>query len=284
MSEEKLDWQIEEELCVQKEQSLEKRYADKGITIKASCYSSDRPAHVDSVKLKYTPEQWLDMFNVEGDILPYCCSTISNIRDVLIGTLRNDGYISTSELEDVADALKAHHDCDDNEDNELRYLLNLWETVKDDTNVSACKLPTRDPNDLFDALNVLEEYLPKIAFDRIVSDKDGANAAAVMRCLHSIMPCIATIHSAIKENKVEPVIGWAIMRNDEIVTYRHHGYAIFKDKGYANYLAYVVMDHPEELNKNLYLRHVKFDLTGIHYLSDPVEVSEADYNSYSNRS
>jgi hypothetical protein len=86
---------------------LEFEWKQKGLFVTADRF---KPGKISKVKLPFTPEQWVDLLNCEGDLLPSCCADISGVRDILIASMRYGGELDANELRRISFLLRNHHD------------------------------------------------------------------------------------------------------------------------------------------------------------------------------
>lgn len=70
-------------------------------------HKEDRPT-IDRFKLPFSAEEWLDIMDKEGESLPMCCGTISSVRDILLGQLRENRVISCADSNHVFELLAGH--------------------------------------------------------------------------------------------------------------------------------------------------------------------------------
>lgn len=105
-------------------------------------YGKGREQYVQTIRIPWNGKQWMSVLNKEGPWLPMCCGNISAIRDHLISTLREDGWLDMSGLSEVIELLNSHDGFDDwfkkgfkPTDDVLRdpmyKLVQIWDAVKD---------------------------------------------------------------------------------------------------------------------------------------------------------
>jgi len=105
-------------------------------------YGKGREQYVRSIRIPWNGKQWMSVLNKEGPWLPMCCGNISAIRDYLIATLREDGWLDVSRLADIIGLLKSHDGFDEWFKDEFKpteevlrdpmyKLVQAWNAVKD---------------------------------------------------------------------------------------------------------------------------------------------------------
>jgi hypothetical protein len=137
-------------------------YSKKGIVIIATY---DAKPKIGSVQLKFSDDIWADLMNRHGQHLGQCCANISRIRDLLQDALRDDGFINTDDLWEIAHLAKDHGFIKDK--SPIGTIISLWETIKKDVG----KLPHSSSSDLEnpqDALNTLCKSGRIICFNEIM--------------------------------------------------------------------------------------------------------------------
>lgn len=58
--------------------------------------------------LRLTPEQWVELINGDGKWLQICCANVSAIRDALISTLRNGGFMTQDMANQILANFRGH--------------------------------------------------------------------------------------------------------------------------------------------------------------------------------
>jgi hypothetical protein len=207
----------------------EKYLKEKGLEVTVNHWPGT-PLKVYSVKLDFTAEEWVDLMNTEGEFLPMCCATISNIRDVLIGCLREGGFIRVTELFEICEALKNHHDCSDEGSDPQNRLMQTWDKIKDDADLHLLGHPV-DPNDLDDAFNILYHSAATLAWNMLNDDEEDEQRKLTHEVVRihefsRVLPSIRTIYKALKEKKFEPLEGYGVAEGDELLSLTS-GLAIF---------------------------------------------------------
>lgn len=246
--------------------SIVEKYKNLGIEVETN-FAGDE---ICKVHLFFTPEQWVDIANPDGDILPYCCSAISGIRDELIDCLCNGGWIYTHDLFDVVMSLKSH-DCN----NILTELIELWNIIKDD--VKEEKPYTLDPNKFDDAINLLSQCSSLLSWSNIFSlridDKDYEQRLLTRNISKykqyaSLFPAIKTIYNEIVNQQHKPFHVYALTEEvdgkTELLTLRSGGYCVFDNEDRAKEMC-------DEFNKmyesNIEVKFVRISVeNGVEFL------------------
>ncbi len=206
---------------------LEEKYAKLGI--KVIVYGS-----LFDIKLDFTPEEWVDLINTEGEYLPICCANISRVRDIIVNAARHEHLVSAEELREAYVLLKDHGCETIDDEHPLDYLMKLWESVKDD--VEKRPLVAKDINDPMEAIDVLFQASGSIAVDDLFrkSSEDQRYNSLLLRNLElaRLIPAIRTLYAKIEELNPGPVEGWGIFKGDDLARTRY-GSAIYNHKEYA---------------------------------------------------
>lgn len=219
--------------------ALKQKYlTEKGLEVTSNGWPGTQPK-VYAVKLNFTPEEWLDLMNTEGEFLPACCATISHVRDVLIATVREGGFIRATDLYEIVEALKGHHECGPEGGDPESRLIQTWEAIKDDADLHLLGHPI-DPNDLDDAFSVLYHAGAVLSWNFLNSDatEDEKYDHEMVRRTEfvRVLPAIRTIYKALSQNTFEPMEGYAIAEGDQVLSLTR-GLAIFRTKEQAERLA-----------------------------------------------
>jgi hypothetical protein len=60
-----------------------------------------KPDRVRSVRFLFPSPVWADLCNMEGNLLPSCCTSVSAIREAFAGALHSDGVMDSEDLQKV---------------------------------------------------------------------------------------------------------------------------------------------------------------------------------------
>lgn len=63
---------------------------------------------VKSILLPFTAEQFMDVCDRESHLLPMCCGNISQMRDIVTGSLREGGWLEIESLETLIQLMQGH--------------------------------------------------------------------------------------------------------------------------------------------------------------------------------
>ena len=230
----------------------EKYMKEKGLEITTN-NEPGTPPKVYTVKLNFTNDEWVDLMNTEGEFLPACCATISHVRDVLIGTLREGGFIRATDLFEIVNSLKGHHDCDpEGSDPEAR-LIQTWEAIEADADLHLIGFPL-DPNELDDAFSTLYHSAATLSWNFLTNGEDREDAKFNHDIVRQyefarILPAIRTIYKTLTESKIEPIEGFAIVEGQKVLQLTG-GLAIFQRQEHAEELAQKFNKKAEAEHKN----------------------------------
>lgn len=247
------------------EQKLEKEFAEKGIEVHFSS-SPDEDLRIYSVTLDFTPEEWVEIIQTEGEYLPACCAVISGIRDTLIGCLRDNSVIRCGDLFEIVDALKKHHDCDDSPNVVEEKLLFLWEAVKDLADVGGiCGRSTKNINDIDGAFSTLYLTASSWCWEKMLGKEEEIKSCQLLY-IQNLAPIISTIYRFVNEKcGKEPLRGYAIANlidgQIQIVKLRNAGLAFYDTDDLERCIAFTkevnLANEDRDENKNLENRFVK---------------------------
>ncbi len=230
------------------EMSLERKYLRLGLEITTMAQVGE-PIKVYKLKIPFTPEEWMDIMNTEGEFLPMCCAVISEIRNTLMGTLREGGFISCTDLQEVIQYLVEHNEsCYVPEDDDpLNRLFKIWELVKDEAFLS-CSSINVDPNELDDAFSIIYRSSANISISDLFSETKKANNHKLLRLVHftRIYPAIKTIYDHIVKTPFEPQDCFAICdEKNELITMARTGLAIYPEAAQAQEIADILNEEED---------------------------------------
>ncbi len=236
------------------------QWKQKGITIEADY---GEPTKITNVKLEFSPEEWVGLFNTEGEFLPSCCGNISRIRDILFGAIRENCFVGTDKLEEMAFLIKDHDCVDDYDDSHpLKKIVNLFEIVKDDCRKSRIfdnSFDTNNPGDCLEALSYYVDNYANHQFD-LNSSSTYLHTTAKANCqkaLIDLVPIIKTLYHKLDElNAV--VSGFGVVSDDGKLGYSRNGLQVYEEKKMAEKIC-------QNWNKS--------EFNKIHYTVKPVKIS-----------
>ncbi len=180
-------------------------------------YSHD-PYMIKDIKLPFSPEVWVDLCNSEGEYLPMCCANISSIRDMLMGALREGGYMSCADLSECARLAEEHgweHEVE--EYDAVSEIIKLWTFVEPFAEVRVQSTGI-DPNDPKDACRLVSRCSYGFIYDCLFDRNSVEGEAEFKRCridaLRKIIPAIGVLYRRIEELNPGELNGWAVCRKD----------------------------------------------------------------------
>lgn len=230
--------------------ALREKYAKLNIDVRTSFFS---PVVVSEVRIQFPEHQgmkpseiWVDLFDIEGELLPSCCANISRVRDILIGAARHSGMVGTKELFEIYYLLK-DHGCFDKAGeptDPLEYLKNLWTSIEADTK-DETPISSR-PDNLFDAIDIIHKACAYITWSKVFADHPMEHTEARNQLeLARMLPALHTLNQKLDTMNVE-VEAYAVYgKNEEVVELRS-GYALFKTEETANMMAKTINEAKEE--------------------------------------
>jgi hypothetical protein len=232
-------------------EALRDKYAEQGIDIIPD-YS--QAGLIKSVRLPFTPKQWLGLLSKGGEFLPTCCGNISIVRDLLLDAVLEDGYIKVEDLMEAAYLLENHDEMDVLSKKEPVYVIvKLHHQLKADYRLPDYPLASdlNEPEDILrvagdmlcgmnmnDLFNRFErpdrrQYVDEESYQSALKHRredDYRHQVAHTMFVVRLMPIIKTLHEKLREMDKGPVEGWAIIREDGKVADTVGGPAIFVDQ------------------------------------------------------
>ncbi len=217
-------------------------WAQKGIEVTGD---HNHPDKIASVKLKFTPEDWADLLNKEGEYLGVCCGNISRIRDILMDAIREDGEVRTEELEEAAYLIKGHG-CDHyEEDHPLSRLVALYEQVKDHLreghHLFHNTFNPDDPDEALKAFATFASLYSDYSFQMRMGGDDADPARRFNDCANrekALIDIASVIHTLAAKLRTlsMPLFGYGLIDEEGKVAYSRSGLAVYKDEKFAKEL------------------------------------------------
>lgn len=211
---------------------LEYEYAQKGIEIQAN-YSRQK-GQIDKVRLPFTYEEWVDLFNFEGEYLPSSHSA-DRIRDILYKACQQNGFIEAADLSEAIFLMK-NEDIEEN-DGPLSKMVSLWETVKlkmvwHPRNLKA------DVNTPEGALDIIAECADTFSWNRVFPQEENESMSLIRHAncayaLATVQAAVRTLFFKLKEMNTPAVEGFGIVHVDGTVLHTKMGLAIYRDMNLA---------------------------------------------------
>lgn len=184
-------------------------------------YRVDSYGRIGSIKLPFTPEQFVDVCNTGGDLLPQCCPTVSEMRDIIINTLRDGGWIQFGALSELVLLMKTHDGFKEmfrntSCENPFGRIAQAWDAMSDCMPLNETPPRRLDPSRIRDAAALLSnacsvywmrsmyrrDALPED--DQVRLEHDVNRITAILR----ILPPLRTLWHEILEEAPAPVMGW----------------------------------------------------------------------------
>ena len=233
------------------------------------------------VKLQFTPEQWVDLADPEGEFLPACCGNISAVRDFLVSALRQGGWIDVDDLFDVVRTLREHHEMDHDDEIEPQiYLCNLWDRIEKDVRELRNRKPV-DPNKALDAFYVLYQTSAALSwnfFPQEESTKEMLNYnSCKLRQYIRLLPAISAIYHELQKEH-DPIEGYGLVHQSNGIAFtRTGGFCIYHDIKEAHvagkyFLPFEDGKYTAE-NSEYYIQKVRVSLEkGVEYIGDLIQI------------
>lgn len=206
-----------------------------GIDVRADHWDPAHAGKITKIRLPFTPTELLDVCHSGGDLLPSCCGKISAMRDIVIGTLRDGGWIDVKDLGDLVSLARDH-------DGPVVYgpwekVCAAWDAV---AGRAAPALPplAKDPTDFGDATVLLSNAALRFWLGGLggapwparegESDEERAHrergeahrrlerAVDRTRALLLLRPALHTVWSKLADMWPDPVEGFAAVLSSEL--------------------------------------------------------------------
>lgn len=201
---------------------------------------------IDDVQLPFLPAVWADLLNKEGKYLGACCSTISEMRDILQNALREDGYIRCDDLKLFVDLARSHdNDNDrkesdpDNDNDPILVAIKLWEKIEPYAQIKH-KPDSVDHNNVTEAAEIVYSCCGNVAWDEI-NGSHGSYHDIVQRTrmLCEVLPAITTLYKHLLDLDLGSVDGIACCKKETgmVLEIPKRGYAIFSTQAKADEFA-----------------------------------------------
>lgn len=214
-----------------KQEHIEYVYKKNGIEVEAN---ASQYGKIESVKLPYTPNEWIDLLNKEGEYLEGCCADTSRIRDILQNACRNNFHINVDDLFEAYYLAKNHGFTKD--ETPIGRLIKLWEDIKKDARDlrSACSANIQDPKDafdvLYDAANTIKFY--DLGFENTENERFEKHVNSNY-ALATVQTAINTLFFKLRDLEKEPIEGFGLIDKKGNIGHTRRGLAIFRTKEIA---------------------------------------------------
>lgn len=175
---------------------------------------------ITQVQFSFSPEIWVDLINMEGELLGQCCSSISFIRDEFIDALRNDGWMSVNGMRIIFQN-QINHEWD--KDHPITKVVEIYEKISDFVKFDK---PTSFGTDVESMLRIgafsqIMEYCSEFGLNYCASYKKSLNGQATQNILmFNIYPVIKSLYEDLKTKAYGPVEGYALVRVANMEIYK----------------------------------------------------------------
>lgn len=218
------------------QEETEWKWLQKGIIVTADHHQTSKIA---SVKLDFTSEEWVDLLNTEGELLPTCCAKTSRIRDILTKALKKACLIHPEELTEAAHLIKDHGYDQYSPEHPLSRLVSLYDLLQNSFRTGRgwfhSSFNLDDPHECITALalycNNYEEFSFSIntTSSKEMKFQDHCNQQKALIDLH---PVVVALYKHIKELN-STYSGYGIIDNKKGIAYSRSGLAIYMNEQLA---------------------------------------------------
>jgi hypothetical protein len=223
-------------------EQTEWEWAQKGYEVTADYHQAGK---ISNVKLKFTPEEWADLLNKEGEYLGVCCANISRVRDILMDAIREDGEVRATDLEEAAELIKGHGCEHYEEDHPLSRLVALYETLKDHLHEGHHLFHNSfNPDDPDEALKAFATYASAYSdysFQMRMGGDDADPARKFHDCVNrekALIDIASVLHTLVTKLRSLSIglFGYGLIDEEGKVAYSRSGLAVYKDEAFAKEL------------------------------------------------
>jgi hypothetical protein len=180
---------------------------------------------INKIKLKFAQEDWSNLSNKEGTLLPACCYSVSTIRDQFISALREDGWIDAEGMESIVSNMIAH---DYGARHPAGIVKGIFEIIE--SCVKMRENGTENPLDPSDACSMIYHFASEFSWASMSSSfGDYDSRVCVINDIYNVIPAIHTLYHNIKKIGFDSVEGYALVNrpNGEVVKF-NRGLAVFR--------------------------------------------------------
>lgn len=211
-----------------------------------------------NVRLPFSPEQWMTLVQRDGNnYIGGCCGTTGGIQDELNEVFRDNGFISIRDLVDLGDTMANHNgepsdgfgfhsytktladwvaqakNIEPHERDCWAMIALLYHVTKDHYKPERPMVFRETVGEFEKATSILRTSFWRIALDHAFGEaKNSQDKTNRLMKLHLVSPALKTFMETLKESAPAPFDGFAIVKNDEVVT-NSLGYYIFDTKDKA---------------------------------------------------
>lgn len=259
-------------------------------TMKLETRKNPKTHKVESVRLPFTPSQWVGIINKEGEWLPMCCGNLSAARDIFVSALRENGWIGSSAMVDIVELVGTHDGFDVilkdkkkrkkavSSGDPIALFFDIWDNVKDRLSQDM-PIQTLDVNDWKDASRILEAGTMSLRFKLMFSpvsandysDPEAGRKASERDAFHTklfkiqelknLIPAVRTLYAELPKLAPGVLDGFAIAdkKTGEIAESRA-GLAIYQTKSDAEEVLSIWSKQTKARENTLRIRPVRVSI------------------------
>lgn len=262
----------------QKSQTLKNLEKQLNVEVSTSYDNGDK---VREVKFRFSKEEWADMANKEGELLPVCCANISTIRNVLVAALREDGVFSVEEMERIVVNMDGH---DWEENHPVSKIKQVYKALlshlepRTVSSVSQDSVQGAASRVWFDEI---WKFCSSYSRDSMFHEwgKTAQDRATHNKRLYDIMPTVRALYKFLDKTKFGPAEGFAIVRKatNELYEFYDRGLALFRNQEEADKCLERWMATKQVPVGDVEIRKVRISLeNGVEFIEEITEKWEAD--------
>jgi hypothetical protein len=239
-----------------------KELKDLGVNF-STAYKNDQA--IDKIQLPLTPVQWTRLCQRENDsYIGGCCGQTGYLQDYLNAWFRDDGWADAKDWDGFCRGMASHDGEDDFTDtyivsNGLKKSIDefkgvwdrddvsiwaklaiVWQASKDCLTFGRAPRHGHKPNELQDAVRVIETACRSLSWARLFGDHPAQPGDAQKRTGRAMMlcrlyPALKTLFDKIDDLRLGPVEGHAIYipGEDEIAT-NGYGFCVYETEKEAH--------------------------------------------------
>ncbi len=230
----------ESEARHQAAEDLRLQLLQKGIVASTMLGFPGKDPDVMSVELPFDDHQWVDIIREDGELLQHCCDTTRQIRGELIEALMKEGYISSYDLRKVVLLMQSHDENHEPLEALSAVIMPIWEAIEPYTRGSEVRNPDFNEHHVEDQMWHLNRNLTDFTFHSFMGDNEYTGGKerdkmCQLFCMAKILPSIKTIYEKAHDLFPEPIKGFGIYSNDELLEFMI-GPAVFPTREIADTL------------------------------------------------
>jgi hypothetical protein len=186
---------------------IEKELSENNIKVKLSTqfWRADK---INKVKLYFSNKIWSDLFDADGDLLPICCASISEIRDCFIEAKRSSGWMQIDDIVNITNNSISHEFEENHPVSIIKKIYNKIFLYMDEIH----SLGTKNVDNIEDACDLLTKFSYEFVYQSFLTGfSDIQTKANLNYSIYSIVPAINTLYNKLQKLRLSPIEGYALI-------------------------------------------------------------------------